>query len=342
MSKHLRARILAALLFGIVAANFASCQQNDLPDGLYARIHTKKGIILAKLDFEKAPLTVGNFVGLAEGSLDATKGKHFYDGLSFHRVVADFVIQGGDPAGNGTGGPGYQFPDELSADLKHDGAGVLSMANSGPDSNGSQFFITLKEAPWLDGHHSVFGRVVEGLDVVATIAQDDKMDKIEIIRQGNAARNFKSDQEAWNRRVADIQEAQKAKGAAQRESDIAAFMARWPGLQVDSDGIYQKTVKPGTGEMVLKGQKVSVLYKGMFIDGKTFDQSALHGGPFSFRAGLGEVIEGWDKVVTTMRKGEKRITAFPPELAYGISGAGGVIPPNAFLVFEIEVVSVAK
>ncbi len=342
MSKHLRARILAALLFGIVAANFASCQQNDLPDGLYARIHTKKGIILAKLDFEKAPLTVGNFVGLAEGSLDATKGKHFYDGLSFHRVVADFVIQGGDPAGNGTGGPGYQFPDELSADLKHDGAGVLSMANSGPDSNGSQFFITLKEAPWLDGHHSVFGRVVEGLDVVATIAQDDKMDKIEIIRQGNAARNFKSDQEAWNRRVADIQEAQKAKGAAQRESDIAAFMARWPGLQVDSDGIYQKTVKPGTGEMVLKGQKVSVLYKGMFIDGKTFDQSALHGGPFSFRAGLGEVIEGWDKVVTTMRKGEKRIAAFPPELAYGISGAGGVIPPNAFLVFEIEVVSVAK
>lgn len=342
MYSHSRSRFLTALCFGIIAANFASCQQNDLPDGLYAKFYTGKGIILAKLDMEKSPLTVGNFVGLAEGSLDAAKGKRFYDGLTFHRVVADFVIQGGDPAGNGTGGPGYQFPDEFSPDLKHESAGILSMANSGPDSNGSQFFITLKETPWLDGKHSIFGRVVEGLDVVKAIAQGDKMDKVEIIRQGNAARNFKSDQEAWNSRVAGIQEAQKSGSAAKREKDIADFMARWPGLQIDTDGIYQKTIKPGRGEIVLKGQTVSVLYKGMLIDGKTFDQSALHGGPFKFRAGLGEVIEGWDRVVTTMRKGEKRIAVFPPELAYGSSGAGGIIPPNAFLVFEIEVLSVSN
>ncbi len=337
-----RARILAIVVFGMAAANLVSCQRNDLPDGLYARIQTGKGAILVKLDFERAPMTVGNFVGLAEGSLDATKGKHFFDGLTFHRVIADFMIQGGDPEGNGTGGPGYQFPDEFAAELKHDAAGVFSMANSGPDSNGSQFFITLKETPWLDGRHSVFGRVVEGLDVLKTIVQDDKMDRIEIIRQGSAARGFKTDQDAWNTRVATVQEKRKAGEAARREADISAFMLRWPGLQPDANGIYQKTVKQGSGDPVLKGQKISVLYKGMFIDGKSFDQSALHGGPFSFRAGMGEVIEGWDKVVITMRKGEKRIAVFPPELAYGSSGAGGIIPPNAFLVFEIEVVSIAK
>lgn len=337
-----RARILAVILFVSVTLNFASCQQNDLPDGLYARIQTGKGVVLARLDFEKAPMTVGNFVGLAEGSLDASAGKHFYDGLIFHRVVADFIIQGGDPAGNGSGGPGYLFPDEFSGNLKHDGAGVLSMANSGPDSNGSQFFITLKETPWLDGIHSAFGRVVEGLDVIKTIAQNDRIERVEIIRQGNAARDFKTDQEAWSKRVAAIQEARMAGDATRRETAISAFTLKWPGLQKDSDGIYQKTLRQGMGDTVVKGQKVSVLYKGMFIDGKTFDQSALHGGPLSFRAGMGEVIQGWDKVVTTMRKGEKRIAVFPPELAYGSSGAGGIIPPNAFLVFEIEVVSVSK
>lgn len=334
-------RFVFLVVMSLLAVNFSGCQEKDMPDGLYARIKTNRGTILATLDFEKAPMTVGNFVGLAEGTLKAAGGKKFYDGLTFHRVVADFVIQGGDPAGNGTGGPGYQFPDEFDASIRHDSEGILSMANSGPDSNGSQFFITLKATPWLDDRHSVFGKVLQGMDVVRGTEKGDRIVSVEILRQGKAAEAFLSDQKAWDERVAATEASRQKAGAKSRDSDIAAFMARWPGLVQDSDGIYQRTIRQGKGAIVLPGQKVTVIYKGMFIDGKVFDQSALHGGPFSFKAGTGEVIPGWDKVVTTMRKGERRLAVFPPEMAYGSAGAGGIIPPNAFLVFEIEVVGIS-
>ena len=302
-----------------------------------------KGTVLIKLEYEKAPLTVGNFVGLAEGKLDAAKGKRFYDGLVFHRVVPDFVVQGGDPAGDGTGGPGYEFADEFAPELKHDGPGVLSMANAGPDTNGSQFFITLKETPWLDGHHSIFGKVVEGMDVVQKIAQGDKIIKMEILRVGRAAKAFKSDQGAWNERAPKAVEASKARVASQRQVDIAAIVKKWPDLVADSDGIYQKVVKAGSGALPAKGKTVSVLYKGMLIDGTVFDESALHGGqPITFAIGAGQIIPGWEKVVATMKKGEKRFIVLPPELAYGSHSVGGVIPANAFLAFEMELVGIGK
>ncbi len=171
-----------------------------MQDGLYAKMVTSKGDILLKLEFEKTPLTVCNFVGLAEGTIKSNRpaGTKYYDGLKFHRVIADFMIQGGCPQGTGTGGPGYQFADEIDPSLKHDGAGVLSMANAGPGTNGSQFFITHNATPWLDGKHTVFGKVVEGQDVVNQIRQGDKIVRVEIQRVGEKATAFKTDQAAFD------------------------------------------------------------------------------------------------------------------------------------------------
>lgn len=172
----------------------------DLADGLYAKFDTSKGEILAVLHYRKVPLTVINFAGLAEAKIPAGQKspKKFYDGLIFHRVIKDFMIQGGDPTGTGTGGPGYKFPDEFAPELRHDSAGILSMANAGPGTNGSQFFITHKATPWLDGRHTVFGKVIEGQSVVDKIEKGDKINSVSIIRVGEDAKAFQTDQAAFD------------------------------------------------------------------------------------------------------------------------------------------------
>jgi peptidylprolyl isomerase len=208
--------LIRVLLVAVVAAGalttsaLAQQEKGKLTDGLYADMETSKGRILLQLEFEKTPLTVANFVGLAEGTKNYSKvpgeppkaqGKPFYDGLTFHRVIPDFMIQGGDPLGNGSGGPGYQFRNEIDPSLKHDRPGTLSMANAGPDTNGSQFFITHKDTPWLDGKHTVFGHVVEGQNVVNKITRGDTIKSIKIVRLGEKAKAFKGDEADFQKYV---------------------------------------------------------------------------------------------------------------------------------------------
>ena len=198
--------LLAAAAVLAMAGMVQAAADRKLADGLYAEFDTSQGKILVQLEYEKTPLTVANFVGLAEGAkyyatekgqAPKAQDKPFYDGLIFHRVIANFMIQGGDPLGNGTGGPGYQFRDEIDPSLKHTGPGILSMANAGPGSNGSQFFITHVATPWLDGKHTVFGHVIEGQDVVNKIARGDKINTLKILRVGDKAKAFKSDEAAF-------------------------------------------------------------------------------------------------------------------------------------------------
>lgn len=314
---------------------------SDLNDGLYAKMTTNKGDILITLEYEKTPITVTNFVGLAEGNIENEakgNGEKYYDGLSFHRVIPDFMIQGGDPEGSGRGGPGYRFGDEFDPSLRHDGPGVLSMANAGPGTNGSQFFITHVATPWLDDKHSVFGKVLEGIEIVNAIEQGDHIVSLEIIRVGEKAEAFVANDETFQQLVGEIDaKAAEAKKAAQA-GDLAIIEEKWPNAEIDDNGIRYIVTQEGEGESPSKGTTVDAHYSGYLLNGEKFDSSVDRGQTFQFNVGNGEVIQGWDLSFLSMKKGEKRTIILPPELAYGERGAGGVIPPNAYLVFDVELV----
>ncbi len=309
-----------------------------MENGIYAKFVTSRGEILVKLTPELTPGTVGNFVALAEGNLEnkaRPQGKPYYDGLKFHRVISDFMVQGGDPNGTGSGGPGYQFDDEFHQDLRHDTPGVLSMANAGPGSNGSQFFITHVATPWLDDKHTVFGKVVEGQDVVDAIKQGDTMDKVEIVRVGeeaqkwNAVEAFRTFEGSRAKREA----AEKAESEARLEKLSAGF-------QKTDSGLRYQIIQKGNGAKAQKGKTVSVHYAGTLENGKTFDSSYARKKPIEFPLGMGHVIEGWDEGIQLLSVGDKARFVIPPDLGYGSRGAGGVIPPNAVLVFDVELMDV--
>ncbi|MBG6128769.1 peptidylprolyl isomerase [Aquimarina sp. EL_43] len=309
-----------------------------MQDGLYAKFNTSKGSILVNLEYKKTPGTVGNFVGLAEGNIDnqaIPQGKPYYNGLKFHRVIADFMIQGGDPQGTGAGGPGYQFDDEIHSDLKHDGPGVLSMANAGPGTNGSQFFITHVETSWLDGKHTVFGKVVEGLEVVNTIEQGDEIESVEIQRVGAEAESFNA---VETFRSFNGAKAEREAAARKKAEDLLEEIAA--GFEKTDSGLRYKIIQKGDGAKAEKGKTVSVHYKGSLTDGTVFDSSYKRNQPIDFPLGMGQVISGWDEGIALLQVGDKARFVIPPYLGYGDRGAGGVIPPNATLIFDVELVEV--
>lgn len=310
--------------------------KNTLKDGLYAVMHTSKGDITLALEYQKTPMTVANFVGLAEGALN--DGKPFYDGLKFHRVIENFMIQGGCPQGTGTGGPGYKFGDEFDSSLKHDRPGILSMANSGPGTNGSQFFITHVETPWLDNKHSVFGHVVEGQDIVNSVAQGDTIKSVEILRVGKEAEDFVVTKQSF---TAYIVEAEQKRKKANKEAFAkveAEISNRYPNAIRTKTGLRYVVKKKGDGKNFPKmGTRVKVHYQGSLLDGRIFDSSIQRGEPTSFA--VGEVIEGWNEALVTMSAGEERTLIIPPELGYGEMGYPGIIPPNSYLIFEVQLIS---
>lgn len=352
-------------------------------DGMFAEFQTSKGKIVVRLEFEKTPITVANFVALAEGKNnfitdEKLKGKPFYDGLKFHRVIKDFMIQGGDPAGNGSGGSGYSFKDEIVPEFVFDKAGILAMANSGPATNSSQFFITHKETPWLNGKHTIFGYVISGQDVVNNIAQDDVIQKISILRKGNAAKNFDApkifadyfaNKAQDDTKQAAIQADAKAKQAVEAAAAKKIYDEKYASVKAEkvkylasirptatksATGLETKILKTGSGKKPVDGATFYIHYAGYLEDGSLFDSSyedvskaygkfdanrASQNGynPFPFQAGKKDgLIPGFLEGVNSLSFGDKAILFIPANLGYGERGAGGVIPPNANIIFEVE------
>lgn len=366
-------KVLAGLMV-VIALNSCNSQNHTtvngeevmLEEGLFALFQTTEGDILVQLEMEKAPMTVGNFVALAEGKMPndvKEEGTPFYDGTIFHRVIPDFMIQGGDPQGTGQGGPGYQFADEFDESLTHSSPGILSMANSGPGTNGSQFFITVKETPWLDNRHSVFGKVVSGQEVADKITKVEKLpgdkpktdvvlNSLQILRKGKAAEQFDG-LAAFN----EAKEAQAKAEEAKKEEARKKLEEAMKDAEVTASGLGIIFKEKGNGVKPEMGQMVEVHYAGYLLDGTLFDTSiksiAQEKGiynpgrepyaPFTLPYGpQAQVIEGWKEGIAMLSVGDKARLIIPSELGYGSRGAGGVIPPDATLIFDVELVGVAQ
>lgn len=352
-------------------------------EGIFAEFVTSKGKIVVQLEYQKTPITVANFISLAEGTNtfvadEKLKGKPYYNGLKFHRVIKDFMIQGGDPAGNGSGGAGYSFKDECLPGLVFDKGGILAMANSGPATNSSQFFITHKETPWLNGKHTIFGHVVSGMETVNAVVQDDVMNTITIVRKGDAAKKFDA-AKVFSDYFANKGDDDKKQAAAQAEARAKQAVAEAEAKKIydekfgavkaakvaelavikaagttTASGLIYNIVQKGAGAKPADGTTVYINYAGYLEDGSLFDSCieevaktygkfdqnrATQNGyqPFPFQAGKKDgLIPGFIEGVEQMAIGDKAVIFIPSKLGYGERGAGGVIPPNANIIFEIE------
>ncbi len=336
---------LIIILSAVILTSCKTDKYADLKDGMYADIETKYGNMLVQLEFEKTPMTVANFVSLAEGTNEYVdekyKGKRFFDGLKFHRVIPNFMIQGGDPLGTGRGNPGYKFKDEFDATLTHIGPGILSMANSGPATNGSQFFITHKATPHLNNRHTVFGHVIkEGQEIVNAIQKEDILEKVTIIRKGASAKAFNATK-VFSKGFGKMEEKAKEEKEKQ-EFAMKSINDKEAKATAYDSGLKIFFEKEGSGAKPRKGDKVKMHYTGYLKNGKVFDSSVNKGVPFETPIGVGRVIQGWDEGVVKMKVGSKAIFYIPAHLAYGSRGAGKAIPPNADIIFEVELLDIIK
>ena len=321
-------------------SNKSTIKEKETMNSIQAVMETSKGEIILELEFEKTPMTVANFIGLAEGTIKNSAkdlGTPYYDGLQFHRVIPDFMIQGGDPDGNGRGGPGYKFPDEFDSSLLHSKPGIISMANAGPGTNGSQFFITHKATPWLDGKHTVFGEVIKGQNIVDNIEQNDIIEKLSIIKKGKEAKMFNAPKVFSNY----FEEKEKIieKRRYEEEELIKNIVEE---MTKTSSGLWYKIIKNSIKPKPKNGEMVKVHYTGMLLNGEVFDSSYSRNMPIEFVLGSGRVIKGWDEGISLIPIGASAKLVIPSDLAYGERGAGGVIPPNSTLIFEIEVIDSKK
>jgi peptidyl-prolyl cis-trans isomerase A (cyclophilin A) len=376
---HLKLIASLFLALGISCSVQAKPKKQKLEPGIYAEITTPKGVILLQLEYEKTPLTVASFVGLAEGKLTVfdtiTYDKPFFDGLKFHRVIKDFMIQGGDPDGKGSGGPKYRFFDEFDPSLAHSGPGTLSMANSGPATNGSQFFITHKATPHLDGKHSVFGHVISGQEVVDAIEQDDIMTTVKIIRKGRTARKWNASEvfadtyvkmAALEKVIVEetrlAREKQEAEYQSQiieqekyiekikdlSEADYIKFMYQevkkeFPAAKLSPTGLVYILDNEGKGKKAKAGDNLSVHYRGTFrTSKKQFDSSFDRNQPMTFNFKEQRMIPGFEEGLEMMAKGAKGKFIIPYFQAYGAQGRPGAIPPYSDLVFDLEMVDLQE
>ena len=376
-------RIVLLSVFALALVSCKTSKRADLGDGLFADIKTNKGDIIVKLEHVNTPVTVANFVSLAEGNSPFVspnyKDKKFYDGLIFHRVMKDFMIQGGCPLGKGTGSPGYRFMDEFVDSLKHDRKGLLSSANGGPGTNGSQFFITHGAAPWLDNVHTIFGEVVEGLAVVDSIANvpvaaankpvdSIVMNTVQIIRNGKEAKKFDAikimtdyfDNE--EERLAAIAKEKAEKAAAMKEM-MAQFALELEEQSAKAtvlpSGLKILVLEEGDGEKPKIGQKVDVMYSGYLPNGALFesnyeevakkyqkyDERRAQGGGYmpaamSYATNSG-LVAGFEEGLLTMKVGDKVRLFIPSHLGWGEQGAGP-IPANSDVIFDLEVTGIRK
>lgn len=370
------------LALSVASLAFVSCKSNypNLKDGLYADIQTNKGNVVVELFYKQTPTTVANFVSLAEGTnplvSDSLKNKPYYDGTIFHRVIKNFMIQGGDPTGTGMGDPGYKFGDEFIDTLTFSKRGVLAMANAGPATNGSQFFITQVPTEWLTGKHTIFGKVVEGEAVVDSIAntevspqnsrpvQDVVIKHIQIVRKGAEAKSFDATKvfTTYMKEQDELVRQKEEKQKQEKEKFAQEIKSQMEQAKVLPTGVKIYTIKEGNGVKPTHKDNVLVNYAGFLANnlnlfdsnekqvaerfGQYDQRREMMGGyaplPFEYSQ-QSPLIPGFKDALLTMKVGDKIRVFIPSALGYGQEGAGGgIIPPNSDLIFDIEIIDIAK
>lgn len=356
--KKTHRRVICSLLAGFVLSGIF-CRPKKYPDGLYAELDTDKGLIVLSLAYRETPMTVANFVGLAEGTIQnsaVSAGVPFYDGTKFHRVVEGHVIQAGIPDTEGEGQPGYMFPNEIHSQLSHDRAGILGMANGGPHTNSSQFYITLGDRSYLDGDYTVFGEVIDGMDIIHAIVQGDEIKSIKIVRIGRSAERFHTDTETFHGLVAQAQKRVEEEEKEKKARESALILKRWPDAIETDSGMQFVIGQEGTGGIPESGDKVRLRYTGEVL-GEFVFFSTPEGTPdgespaeeFVGEIGKSNVNPGFDQAISQMREGEKRIIILPSRLGYGTTGYYAkeipgkkrfVISPNSTLVYDVELLEI--